>query len=194
EVFSQGEVYASPLFVAPRTRFQPATKMLSEILLVDFMSFCMEQGMEEHTMTKQQSSLFGVDCLWSQQADQAPDLGAGAAAECWHSPAEVVVRLWPCQQTSTSETRSRFEKLAELCCLVGQDCLGLLIVLGVPGKPKDPDSIAKEGQKYHLWGRTVLRQFVTGTDSLLPMRDMLAKCLSTYKGWKGVSNVHINSV
>lgn len=95
------------------------------------------------------------------------------------------------------QNRSRFEKLAEFCRLVGRDCLGLFIMFGVPGKPKDIrgvmlDSIAKEEQKCCLLGRNALRQFVTSTDSFLPTKDVLEKCLCTKKGPKEVGNVYIN--
>ncbi|GAB0177202.1 rab15 effector protein [Grus japonensis] len=174
--------------------------MLHEIFLVNFISFCMEKGIEEcittSKMTKQQSSLFGVDWIWTlsgadkqitlQSTVQALQLG-----ELFHSkgsPTEAVEDC--CREAMLADerfqNRNRFAKLAEFCRLVGQDCLGLFIVFGVPGKPKDIrgvmlDSIAEEEQKCRLAGRNVLRQFVTSTDSFLPTKDMLENCLSAKK-------------
>lgn len=75
EVFSQGVLHASQRlkdylgFVDPQSKFQPATNTLSEIFLVNFISFCVGKGVEERIMTskmtKQQSSLFGVDWIWT---------------------------------------------------------------------------------------------------------------------------------
>ncbi|NWY57135.1 REP15 protein, partial [Chionis minor] len=213
-VFSRGVVYASERlkdylgFMDPQSKFQPATNTLSEIFLVNFISFCVEKGVEERIttskMTKQQSSLFGVDWIWTLSgADKQIKLQIAVQAlqlaELFHSeggPAEDC-----CQEAALADEhfrdRSRFEKLAEFCCLVGQDCLGLFIMFGVPGKPKDIrgvmlDSIAKEEQKCRLSGRNALRQFVTATDSFLPTKDMLENCLGAKSGPKEVGNVYIN--
>ncbi|NXX94651.1 REP15 protein, partial [Centropus bengalensis] len=215
EVFSQGVVHASQRlkdylgFVDPQSKFQPATSTLSEIFLVNFISFCVEKGVEEHIatskMSKQQSSLFGVDWIWTlsgadkqiklQIAVQALQLaelvhGEGGPEEVDDSCREAVLA------DECFQNMSRFEKLAEFCRLVGQDCLGLFILFGVPGKPKDIrgvmlDSIAKEEQNCCLSGRNMLRQFVTRTDSFLPTKDMLESCLSTTNGLREVGNVCI---
>ncbi|NXL07453.1 REP15 protein, partial [Mesembrinibis cayennensis] len=217
EVFSQGVVHASQRlkdylgFVDPQSKFQPATNTLSEIFLVNFISFCVEKGVEERIttskMTKQQSSLFGVDWIWTLSgADKQIKLQIAVQAlqlaELFHSeggPAEVVEDC--CWEAMLADerfrNRSRFEKLAEFCRLVGQDCLGLFVMFGVPGKPKDIrgvmlDSIAKEEQKCCLSGRSALRQFVTSTDSFLPTKDMLENCLGAKNRPKEVGNVYIN--
>ncbi|KGL88904.1 Rab15 effector protein, partial [Charadrius vociferus] len=202
EVFSQGVVHASQRlkdylgFVDPQSKFQPGTNALSKIFLVDFISFWVEKGAEERIttskMTKQQSSLFGVDWIWTLSgADKQIKLQIAVQAlqlaELFRSeggPAEAVEDC--CWEAALADehfqNRSRLEKLAEFCCLVGQDCRVLLIVFGVPGKPKDIrgvmlDSLAKEEQKCRLSGRNALRQFVTSTDSFLPTKDMLENCL-----------------
>ncbi|NWI32161.1 REP15 protein, partial [Sula dactylatra] len=217
EVFSQGVVHASQRlqdylgFVDPQSKFQPATNTLSEIFLVNFISFCVEKGVEElittSKMTKQQSSLFGVDWIWTLSgADKQIKLQIAVQAlqlsELFHSegsPAEVVEDC--CREAVLADehfqNRSRFEKLAEFCRLVGRDCLGLFIVFGVPGKPKDIrgvtlDSIAKEEQKCRLLGRNALWRFVTSTNSFLPTKDMLENCLSTKNGPTEVGNVYIS--
>ncbi|KAM9276144.1 rab15 effector protein [Cariama cristata] len=217
EVFSQGVVHASQRlkdylgFVDPQSKFQPATNTLSEIFLVNFISFCMEKGVQERIvtskMTKQQSSLFGVDWIWTLSgADKQIKLQIAVQAlqlvELFRSeggPAEAVEDC--CREAVLADerfqNRSRFEKLSEFCRLVGRDCLGLFIVFGVPGKPKDIrgvmlDSIAKEEQKCCPLGRNALRQFVTSTDSFLPTKDMLENCLGAKNGPKEVGNVYIN--
>ncbi|KAF1665742.1 Rab15 effector protein, partial [Aptenodytes patagonicus] len=217
EVFSQGVVHASQRlkdylgFVDPQSKFQPATNMLSEIFLVNFISFCVEKGVEERIttskMTKQQSSLFGADWIWTLSgADKQIQLQiavqAFQLAELFHSEGGPTGAVEDCCREAVLaderfQNRSRFEKLAAFWRLVGRDCLGLFIVFGVPGKPKDIrgvmlDSIAKEEQKCCLLGRNALRQFVTSTDSFLPTKDMLEKCLCTKNRPKEVGNVYIN--
>ncbi|NXN75961.1 REP15 protein, partial [Himantopus himantopus] len=217
EVFSQGVVRSSQRlkdclgFMDPQSKFQPATNTLSEIFLVNFITFCMEKGVEERIttskMTKQQSSLFGVDWIWTlsgadkqiklHMAVQALQLAELFRSE--GSPAEAVEDC--CREAVLADehfqSRSRFEKLAEFCHLVGQDCLGLFIMFGVPGKPKDIrgvmlDSIAKEEQKCRLSGRNALRQFVTSTDSFLPTKGVLEDCLGVKNGPKDMGNVYVN--
>ncbi|NWI85540.1 REP15 protein, partial [Pitta sordida] len=220
EAFSQGVLHASERlkdylgFVDPQSKFQPATNTLSEIFLVNFIRFCVEKGVEERIvtskMTKQQSSIFGVDWVWTlsgadkqiklQIAVQALQLAELFHGEC--GPTEVEEEDCCREATMADEcfqNMSRFEKLAEFCRLVGRDCLGLFVMFGVPGKPKDIrgvllDSIAKEEQKCRLSGRNALRQFVTSTDRSLPTKDMLENCLSTKNGLKEVGNVYINFV
>ncbi|NXM79665.1 REP15 protein, partial [Oenanthe oenanthe] len=215
EVFSQGVLHASQRlkdylgFVDPQSKFQPATNTLSEIFLVNFISFCVGKGVEERIttskMSKQQSSLFGVDWVWTVcgsdkqvelqiavQALQPAELlrGEGPAEDCCREAALAD----PCFQNM-----GRCEKLAEFCRLVGRDCRGLFVMFGVPGKPKDIrgvllDSVAKEEQKCRLSGRSALRRFVTSTDSSLPTKDMLENCLGTKNGLKDVGDAYINFV
>ncbi|KAM6384886.1 LOW QUALITY PROTEIN: rab15 effector protein [Alca torda] len=214
EVFSQGVVHESQRlkdclgFVDPRSKFQTAANMLSEIfVLISFYG----EGVEEHIttskMTKQQSSLFRMDWIWTltradkqiklQTAMQASQLAKLSEV----GPAEVVEDC--CQETTLADehfqNRNRLEKLAEFCHVVGQDCLGLFIMFGVAGKFKDirrvmPDSIAKEEQKCHLLGGNVLQQFVVSTHSFLPTKDMLENWLSAKNRLKEMSNVYINFV
>ncbi|NWU35501.1 REP15 protein, partial [Hylia prasina] len=214
EVFSQGVLHASQRlkdylgFVDPQSKFQPATNTLSEIFLVNFISFCVGKSVEEQIMTskmtKQQSSLFGVDWIWTvcgpdkqiqlqiavQALQPAELLHEGAAEDCCREAALA---------DQCFQNMSRFEKLAEFCRLVGRDCLGLFVMFGVPGKPKDIrgvllDSVAREEQKCRLSGRNALRQFVTSTDTSLPTKDLLENCLGAKKGLKDVGNVYINFV
>ncbi|XP_027760584.1 rab15 effector protein [Empidonax traillii] len=224
EVFSQGMLHASQRlkdylgFVDPQSKFQPATNTLSEILLVNFISFCVEKGAQElivtSKMTRQQSCLFGVDWLWTLSgADKQIKLQIAVQAlqlaELFHRDGgptgeeeDEEDEDW-CREAVLADecfqNRSRFGKLAEFCRLVGRDCLGLVVVFGVPGKPKDIrgvllDSLAREGQKRRLSGRRALLQFVTSTDSALATKDMLHNCLGTSRGLRELGNVYINFV
>ncbi|NXR93540.1 REP15 protein, partial [Hypocryptadius cinnamomeus] len=211
EVFSQGVLHASQRlkdylgFVDLQSKFQPATNTLSEIFLVNFIGFCMGKGMEEQIMTskmiKQQSSLFGVDWIWTLcGSDKQIAVQALQPAEPFHGEGSAEDCCWEAALADECfQNMSRFEKLAEFCHLVGRDCLGLFVMFGMPGKAKDIrgvllDSVAKEEQKCHLLGRSVLWQFVTGTDSSLPTKDMLENCLGTKNRLKDVGNVYINFV
>ncbi|XP_050180548.1 rab15 effector protein [Myiozetetes cayanensis] len=219
EVFSQGMLHASQRlkdylgFVDPQSKFQPATNTLSEIFLVNFISFCVEKGAEElivtSKMTRQQSCLFGVDWIWTLSgADKQIKLQIAVQAlqlaELFHKDGdeEDEDEDW-CREAALADecfqNMSRFGKLAEFCRLVGRDCLGLFVVFGVPGKPKDIrgvllDSLAREGQKWRLSGRRALLQFVTGTDSALATKDMLYNCLGMNGGLREMENVYINFV
>ncbi|NXL78920.1 REP15 protein, partial [Leptocoma aspasia] len=211
EVFSQGELHASQRlkdylgFVDPQSKFQPATNTLSEIFLINFIGFCVGKGVEERIttskMTKQQSSLLGVDWVWTLcGSDKQIKLQIAVQAL---QAAELCRAEDCCREAALADERfqnmSRFEKLAQFCRLVGQDCLGLFVMFGVPGKPKDIrgvllDGVAKEEQKCRLSGRNALRRFVTGTDSSLPTKEMLENCLGTKNGLRDVGNVYINFV
>ncbi|XP_053114661.1 rab15 effector protein [Hemicordylus capensis] len=215
DVFSQGVVYASQKlkeylgFEDPQTKFHPGTDTLNEIFLVNFISFCVEKGVEERIttskMSKQQSLLFGVDWVWTLsgadkqiklqiavQSLQMVDLSKGA------QPHEVIGSNGEAMLADEHfRNKSRFEKLEEFCTLVGHDCLGLFIMFGVPGKPKDIrgvvlESIRKEKRKNLLSGENALRQFILNTDSFLPTREMLENCLSKRNGLREVGKVYIN--
>ncbi|XP_071405930.1 LOW QUALITY PROTEIN: rab15 effector protein [Pithys albifrons albifrons] len=221
EVFSQGVLHASQRlkdylgFVDPQSKFQPATNTLSEIFLVNFISFCVERGAEERIatskMTRQQSCLFGVDWIWTLSgADRQIKLQIAVQAlqlaELFHGeggPTEVEEEEDCCRKAVLAaecfQNRSRFGKLAQFCHLVGRDCLGLVVVFGVPGKPKDIrgvllDSMAQEERQCCLLDRTALRRFITSTERSLPTKDMLAHCLAPKNSLRDVGNVYINFV
>ncbi|NWU15598.1 REP15 protein, partial [Cephalopterus ornatus] len=225
EVFSQGVLHASQRlkdylgFVDPQSKFQPSTNTLNEIFLVNFISFCMEKGAEElivtSKMTRQQSCLFGVDWIWTLSgADKQIKLQIAVQAlqlaELFHGeggPAEEEDEDEEeedcCREAALADdcfqSMSRFGKLAEFCRLVGRDCLGLFVVFGVPGEPKEIrgvllDSVAREEQKCRPSGRKALRRFLSGAGSALPARDMLENCLGAKGGLREVGDVYINFV
>ncbi|XP_061438174.1 rab15 effector protein [Rhineura floridana] len=215
DVFSQGVVYASQKlkeylgFEDPQSKFHPATGTLNEIFLVNFITFCVEKGVEERIttskMTKQQSLLFGVDWIWTLVgADREVKLQIAVQSV---QMANLPNGVQPSEVTGSNRealltdeffcNKSRFEKLEEFCMLVGHDCLGLFIMFGVPGKPKDIrgvllNSIKKEKLEKTLSGENALRQFVLNTDSFLPTREMLEHCLCKKNGLRDIGKVYIN--
>ncbi|XP_044279202.1 rab15 effector protein, partial [Varanus komodoensis] len=215
DVFSQGVLYASQKlkeylgFEDPQSKFHLSMHTLNEIFLVNFISFCVEKGVEERIttskMTKQQSLLFGVDWVWTlsgadkqirlqiavQSLQMAELPNEEQAFEIIGSNTEAMV------PDELFGNKSRFERLEEFCNLVGSKCLGLFIMFGVPGKPKEIrgvvlDSIKKEKQKNLLSGENALRVFALNTDSFLPTREMLEYCLSKKNGMREVGKVYIN--
>ncbi|CAH2278382.1 rab15 effector [Pelobates cultripes] len=216
EIFSQGVVHAAQKlkeylgFEDPFGNLRPTADTLIEIFLVNFINFCVEKGVEERIatskMTKQQSLLLGVDWIWTifgsdklvklQIAVQALEMSdfvmhgrrTHSMTSCTHCK-EV-------QLTDTSyKDKSPSEKLEEFCGLVGTDCMGLFIVFGLPGKPKDIrgvllDSVMKEKRKAS--GEQALEQFILSTDTFLPTREMLETCMSRKNGYKNIGKVYIN--
>nr|XP_056703608.1 rab15 effector protein [Euleptes europaea] len=214
DVFSQGIVFASQKlkeylgFEDPQSKFHPATDTLKEIFLINFIGFCVEKGVEERIttskMTDQQSLLFGVDWVWTlagadkqiklQIAVQALQLTDLPHDTCLPEINGSIGKAMSADDLS--QDKSRFEKLEQFCTLVGQDCLGLFIMFGVPGKPKDIRGVVLESLKKEkpksLSGESALRQFVLNTDNFLPTRDMLEQCLSKKNGLREVGKVYIN--
>uniref|UniRef100_A0A8C5PB15 RAB15 effector protein n=1 Tax=Leptobrachium leishanense TaxID=445787 RepID=A0A8C5PB15_9ANUR len=216
EIFSQGLVHACQKlkeylgFEDPFGNLRPSTDTLIEIFLVNFINFCIEKGVEERIstsrMTKQQSLLLGVDWIWTifgsdklvklQIAVQALAMSdffmhgrkTHSMSNCTHCK-EVQLA------DSAYQDKSPFEKLEEFCGLVGTDCMGLFMVFGLPGKPKDIrgvllDSVMKE--KRRSPGEQALEQFILGTDNFLPTREMLEQCMSRKNGHRNIGKVYIN--
>ncbi|XP_075061617.1 rab15 effector protein [Mixophyes fleayi] len=218
EIFSQGVVHASQKlkdylgFEDPHGSLRPSTDTLTEIFLVNFINFCVEKGVEERietsTMTKQQAVLFGVDWIWTlfgpdksvrlQMAVQAVQMsdfnGQGRNdPDAFNNGPYKEIQL----TDVFYKNKSLYEKLEEFCRLVGSDCLGLFMVFGLPGKPKDIrgillDSVSKENKRNSLPGETALQQFILHTDNFLPTKEMLDTCLSKRNGQRNIGKVYIN--
>ncbi|XP_068129044.1 rab15 effector protein [Hyperolius riggenbachi] len=217
EIFSQGVVHASQKlkdylgFEDPNGSFRPNTETLVEIFLVNFITFCSEKGVEERIvtskMTKQQSVLFGVDWIWTLMGpDKSVRLQIAVQAlqmSDFHEDGRGDPNLFsknPYREIQLTDVRyenkSLYDKLEEFCKLVGPDCLGLFIVFGVPGKPKDIrgillDSVTKEKKK-NLSGEQALQHFILNTDNFLPTREMLDTCMSKRNGLRSIGKVYIN--
>ncbi|CAI9561196.1 unnamed protein product [Staurois parvus] len=216
EIFSQGVVHASQKlkdylgFEDPHGSFRPSTDTLTEIFLVNFITFCTEKGVEERIatskMTKQQAVLFGVDWIWSLlgpdktmrlqvavQALQMSDFKENGRGD--------PIEYGPCKEIQLTDTfykhKSPYEKLEEFCRLVGSDCLGLFIIFGLPGKPKDVrgillDSVSRENKKNSVPAETALQQFILNTDNFLPTKELLDTCMSKRNGQRNIGKVYIN--
>nr|XP_033808463.1 rab15 effector protein [Geotrypetes seraphini] len=213
EVFGQAAVQAAHRlqdylgFEDPQRKLRPATDTLSEIFLVHFISFCVEKGLEEQITTsklsKQQSLLLGVDWVWTllgpdrrvklQIAVQALQMGEPGGGEEAAAGSYCAGGREAALADELYRRKSRYEKLEEFCTLVGRDCLGLFLVFGVPGKPKNVrgillSSVRRERSQRRLSGEEALRRLVTGTDGFLLIRDMLENGLRQRHG--GALYVH----
>ncbi|XP_063786689.1 rab15 effector protein [Pseudophryne corroboree] len=218
EIFSQGVVHTSQKlkdylgFEDPHGNLRPSTDTLTEIFLVNFINFCVEKGVEERiatsTMTKQQAALFGVDWIWTLfapdksvrlqiavQALQMSDFDGNGRSD------PDAFGKGPCKEIQLTDVgyknKSLYEKLEEFCRLVGSDCLGLFMVFGLPGKPKDIrgillDSVGKENKKNSLPGEKALQQFILTTDNFLPTKELLDTCMFKRNGQRNIGKVYIN--
>ncbi|XP_006014595.1 rab15 effector protein [Latimeria chalumnae] len=217
EVFAQAVVHTSLRlkeylgFEDPQSKLRPSTDTLNEIFLMNFITFCMEKGVEElvatNKMTKQQSLLFGVDWIWTlfgpernmrlqlavqtlQMANESPEEGDHAELMCTKSKESALA-------DQLYRNKSRFEKLLEFCSLVGPDCVGLFIVFGVPGKPREIrgillDAVRKEKNLKIAAGEDVLRMFILNTETFVSTREMLENCLSKKNGLKSMGQAYVN--
>ncbi|KAE8613087.1 hypothetical protein XENTR_v10007561 [Xenopus tropicalis] len=214
EIFSQAVVHASQKlkdylgFEDPFGSFRPGTDTLNELFLVNFINFCLEKGVEEriatNKMTQQQSALFGVDWIWTLsgsdkavklqiavQAFQIAELDPKESGTQGKAPKEVQ------SPVGASKDKNRLEKLEEFCRLVGSDCLGLFMVYGLPGKPKDIrgvllDCVKRDMRKNAALGEQVLYRYLQNTDTFLPTRDLLDTCMGRKNGQLGIGKVYIN--
>ncbi|XP_045868509.1 rab15 effector protein [Meles meles] len=213
EVVSEAIVHAARKvreylgFEDPLSNLCPASNTLNEIFLIHFITFCQDKGVDEWLtttkMTKHQAVLFGADWIWTfwgadrqirlqlaVQTLQMSSLPPVASQPCDISPPES-------RAEGSSGKRSRFDKLEEFCHLIGDDCLGLFIIFGVPGKPKDIrgvvlDSVKSETMRDQLPGRKAVAQFVLETEECVSIRKLLGNCLSKKDGLREVGKVYIS--
>ncbi|KAG8438590.1 hypothetical protein GDO86_004958 [Hymenochirus boettgeri] len=207
EIFSQAVVYASQKlkeylgFDDPSGTFHPSTETLNEIFLVNFIGYCIEKGVEERIVTnktsQQQSLLFGTDWIWTLYgSDKLVKLQIAVQTL---QMSELNVNTENMKEESeapggTHKDKSRFKKLEEFCNQVGPDCLGLFIIYGLPGKPKDIRGVLLDSVKDTNTspGECALGEFILNTDTFLPTRDMLDTCLSKKNGQRNIGKVYIN--
>ncbi|XP_077024062.1 rab15 effector protein [Tamandua tetradactyla] len=213
EVFSGAVVHAAQKlteylgFEDPLSKLCPAPDTLNEIFLIHFITFCQEKGVEEWLtttkMTKHQALLFGADWVWTFWGAEK-QIRLQLAVQTLQMSSLPLVESKPCdishleskvEETSTKE--SRFDKLEEFCNLIGEDCLGLFIIFGLPGKPKDIrgvvlDSVKNETAVSHLPGGKALTQFVLETEHCVSIKELLGNCLSKKAGLREVGRVYVN--
>lgn len=191
----------------PLSRLCPAANTLNEIFLIHFITFCEEKGIAEWLtttkMTKHQALLFGADWIWTFWGSDK-QIRLQLAVQTLQMTSLPLVEPKPCdffnppsRTEESSWKKSRFDKLEEFCNLIGEDCLGLFIIFGVPEKPKAVrgvilDSVKSEMAKSHLPGREAVEQFVLGTQECVSIRELLGNCLSKKDGLREVGKVYIN--
>ncbi|XP_054447280.1 rab15 effector protein [Pteronotus mesoamericanus] len=184
----------------------PAPSTLNEIFLIHFVTFCQEKGVDgwltTTKMTKHQALLFGVDWIWTFWGSDK-QIRLQLAVQTLRMSSLPPVESKPCElsnpesRAEESSGKSRFDKLEEFCNLIGEDCLGLFIIFGVPGKPKDIrgvvlDSVKSEMARGHLPGRKAVAQFVQETEDCVSIRELLGNCLSKKDGPREVGKVYIS--
>lgn len=213
EVVSEAMVHAAQKlkeylgFEAPLSNLRPASNTLNEIFLIHFVTFCQEKGVDgwltTTKMTKHQALLFGADWIWTfWGADKQIKLQL--AVQTLQMSSLPPVESKPCDLSDpesraeqSARKRSRFDKLEEFCNLIGEDCLGLFIIFGVPGKPKDIrgvvlDSVKRETVRSHLPGGKAVARFVLETEDCVPIRELLGNCLSKKDELREVGKVYIS--
>ncbi|XP_030617677.1 rab15 effector protein [Delphinapterus leucas] len=191
------------------TNLCPAPNTLNEIFLIHFVTFCHEKGIDNWLtttkMTKHQALLFGANWIWTFWASDKQIRLQLAVQTPLQLSSLPPVESEPCDPSNPEpraegsfSNRSRFDKLEEFCNLIGEDCLGLFIIFGVPGKPKDIrhtvvlDSIKRETVRGHLPGGTAVARFILETEDCVSIRELLGNCLSKKDGLREVGKVCIS--
>ncbi|XP_003265689.2 rab15 effector protein [Nomascus leucogenys] len=213
EVVSEAIVHAAQKlkeylgFEYPPSKLCPAANTLNEIFLIHFIAFCQEKGVDEWLtttkMTKHQAFLFGADWIWTfWGSDKQIKLQLAVQTLQMSSPPPVESK--PCDLSNpesrveeSSWKKSRFDKLEEFCKLIGEDCLGLFLIFGMPGKPKDIrgvvlDSVKSQMVRSHLPGGKAVAQFVLETEDCVFIKELLRNCLSKKDGLREVGKVYIS--
>ncbi|XP_029809250.1 rab15 effector protein [Suricata suricatta] len=213
EVVSEAIVHAAEKlkdylgFEDPLSNLCPAANTLNEIFLVHFVTFCHDKGVDEWLtttrMSKHQAVLFGADWIWTFWGSDK-QIRLQLAVQTLQMSTLPPLESMPCASShpesrpeEASRKRSRFDKLDGFCNLIGEDCLGLFIIFGVPGKPKDVrgvvlDSVKSEPARGHLPGAKAVARFVLETEDCVSIRELLGHCLSKKDGLREVGKVYIS--
>ncbi|KAM5300582.1 rab15 effector protein [Ctenodactylus gundi] len=194
-------------FEYPMTKLSPAANTLNEIFLIHFITFCQEKGIDEWLtttkMTKHQALLFGADWVWTFWGSDKQirlQLAVQTVQMTSFPPVEPKPYDLSDPESRTEESfrkKNRFDKLEEFCNLIGEDCLGLFVIFGMPGKPKDIrgvvlDSVKNEMVRGRLPGQKAVEQFVLETRECVSIRQLLGNCLSKKNGLREVGKVYIS--
>ncbi|XP_001373318.1 rab15 effector protein [Monodelphis domestica] len=213
DIFSRAVIFAAQKlkdylgFVDPLSKLSPDANTLNEIFLIHFISFCHENGMDEkittNKMTKNQALLFGADWIWTFWGSQKEILFQ-LAVQTLQMSTDFHIESIPRDLLSKeavsdvhSREENRFEKMEEFCNLIGEDCLGLFIIFGVPGKPKDIrgvllDSIKNEKIQNCLSGEKALKHFILNTKNCLSTKELLENYLCKNDRLNKIGKVYIN--
>ncbi|XP_012662212.1 rab15 effector protein [Otolemur garnettii] len=147
-------------FEYPLSKLCPAANTLNEIFLIHFITFCQEKGVDEWLtttkMTKNQTLLFGADWIWTFWGSDK-QIKLQLAVQTLRMSSLLPIESKPCDPSNLEPRvkespwkKSRFDKLEEFCSLIGEDCLGLFIIFGVPGKPKDIRGVVLDSIKSQM--------------------------------------------
>ena len=182
----------------------PAPNTLNEIFLIHFVTFCQEKGADKWLtttkMTTHQAFMFGADWVWTFWGSDK-QIQLQLAVQTLQMASLPPVESDPSNPDSKAEESSsktsRFDKLEEFCNLIGEDCVGLCIIFGVPGNPKDIrgvvlDSVKRETMKGHLPGGTAVARFILETEDCISIRELLGNCLSKKDWLREVGKVYIS--
>ncbi|XP_068951009.1 rab15 effector protein [Petaurus breviceps papuanus] len=213
DVFSRAVVCAAQKlkdylgFKDPQSKLSPDSNTLNEIFLIHFISFCQENGMDKkittNKMTKNQAMLFGTDWIWTFWGSHKEILFQLAVQTLQMSTA-FHIESNPCDLLNKdavldmySMEGNRFEKMEEFCNLIGEDCLGLLIIFGMPGKPKDIrgvllDSIKNQKIQSYLSGENAVKHFILNTKNCLSTKELLENYLCKSDRLNEMGKVYIN--
>lgn len=188
-------------FEYPLSRLCLAASSLTEIFLVHFISYCQERGADDWLtttkMTKHQAWLFGADWIWTFWG---PDkqIRLQVAVQTLRMSSLPLRDPKSCESRGEeSWKKGRFDKLQEFCNLVGEDCLGLFIIFGVPEEPKAIrgvvlDSVRNGMEESQLPGRKAVEQFVLETEDCVSIKELLGNCLSKRDGLSDMGKVYIH--
>ncbi|XP_048222772.1 rab15 effector protein [Perognathus longimembris pacificus] len=184
----------------------PARSTLNEIFLLSFITFCQEKGLGEWVtttkMTKHQAFLFRADWIWTfwgpdkqiklQIAVQTLQIGSfppkGPKPCDSSSPEASVQESWK---------KSRFDKLEEFCDLIRKDYLGLFILFGMSGKPKDIQAVVRDSVRNwtvrnQLPRWKAVEHFVLETKDCVSIKELLRSCISKKDGLRRVGKVYFS--
>ncbi|XP_007893600.1 rab15 effector protein-like [Callorhinchus milii] len=207
EIFNQGVVYASQQlkkylgFEDPQGKLQVSINTLNEIFLVNFIMFSLEKGVQDRIttskMTTQQSLLLGVDWIWTiHGSEKSVKLQIAVQtlqmADQNHSEIDQNVVLCSNSEEDKLADQSRSEKLVDFCSRVGEDCVGIFIVFGVRGTPREVRGVLLDSVRNGTIIDHELKQFIAQTDSFICTRELLETCLSKTNRLKSIENAYIN--
>lgn len=189
-------------FEDPLSNLRAAPSTLNEIFLIHFVTLCRKKGVEgwftTTKMTKHQASLFGADWIWTFWASDK-QIRFQLAVQTLQLSSFPLVETKPCQLPNPGATtkeacrrRSRFSKLENFCRMIGEDCLGLFIIFGVPGKPKDIRGVVLDSVKGETGKEEALVRFVLETEDCVSIQELLGNCLSKKDGLREVGKAYIS--
>lgn len=188
-------------FKDPLSNLSPAPSTLNDIFLIHFVSFCQKQGTDTWLtttkMTTHQALLFGADWVWtfwstdrqirlqlavqtlrlSSLAPGTPEPDSGPHHNHDHEDEAI---------------RTRFDRLEKFCHMIGEDCLGLFLIFGAPGKPKDVRGLVLDSVQGEAPKGEAVAKFILETKACVPIRELLGRCLQGREELREVGQAYIH--